>query len=83
MNPFKLTKYEKKIEREIERGEWKSVSREEFKRISDLFKRARKDAVISLRLNGEDLAAFKKKAKGLGIPYQSLIAEIIHYHATH
>ena len=36
-----------------------------------------------LRLNSQDLAAFKKKAKAAGIPYQSLISEIIHYHATH
>ena len=83
MNPFKLSRYEKKIEAELLRGEWKPVSPEEFKRMKDLFARARKDAVISLRLNSQDLAAFKKKAKAAGIPYQRLISEIIHYHATH
>ena len=83
MKAIKLTKFERQIERELERGEWKPVGREEFERIKDLFARARKDAVISIRLNSQDLAAFKKKAKAAGIPYQSLIAEIIHYHATH
>lgn len=83
MNPFKLNREEKKIEAEVMRGEWKSVDPERFKRISAAIARARKDAVISLRLNSEDLAAFKKKAKAAGVPYQSLIAEIIHYHATH
>lgn len=83
MNPFKLNREEKKIEAEVLRGEWKSVNPEKFKRISDALARARKDAVISLRLNSEDLAAFKKKAKAAGVPYQSLISEIIHYHATH
>lgn len=83
MNPFKLNRAEKKIEAEVLRGEWKSVDPERFKRISVAIARARKDAVISLRLNSEDLAAFKKKAKAAGVPYQSLIAELIHYHATH
>lgn len=83
MNRFKLNREEKQIEAELMRGEWKSVDPERFRRISEAIARARKDAVISLRLNSQDLAAFKKKAKAAGVPYQSLIAEIIHYHATH
>lgn len=83
MNPIKLTKAESSIERELERGEWRSMGPEEVKRVADLFARARKDTVISLRLNSKDLAAFKKKAKAAGIPYQTLIAEIIHFHAVH
>ena len=82
MNPFKLTRAEKRIEAQSLRGEWKSVGPEEVKRFADLFARARKDAVISIRLNSKDLAAFKKKAKAAGIPYQTLIAEIIHFHAV-
>ena len=83
MNPFKLSRSEKKLEAELLRGEWRSMGPEAVKEIADLFARARKDSVISLRLNSQDLAAFKKKAKAAGIPYQRLISEIIHYHATH
>lgn len=63
MNPFKLNREEKRIEAEVMRGEWKSVDPERFKRISEALARARKDAVISLRLNSEDLAAFKKRQR--------------------
>ena len=82
-DPFKLTKYEKSIEDALVRGEYRPVSPEKFRAIAEAWKRARKNTVISLRLNRDDLAAFKKKAEAAGVPYQSMISELIHYHATH
>ncbi|MBI2385848.1 MAG: hypothetical protein HYV14_07530 [Elusimicrobia bacterium] len=81
MKPVKLSKYERQLEREIERGEWKPVSREEFDSFVALLKRARKDVAISLRLNSNDLARIKDKAKAQGVPYQRLISELIHHYA--
>jgi predicted DNA binding CopG/RHH family protein len=82
-DPFKLTKYEKSIEDALMRGEYKPVSSEKFRAIAEAWKRARKNTVISLRLNRDDLAAFKKKAEAAGVPYQSMISELIHHYVTH
>lgn len=82
MNKFKLTRAEKAVEAAVLRGEYRDVSPEKFQAIAAAFTRARKDAVISIRLNSNDLAGIKKKAKERGIPYQTFIAEIIHHYAT-
>lgn len=82
MNKFKLTREERAIEAAVLRGEYRDVSPEKFKAIADALGRARKDAVISIRLNSSDLAGIKKKAKARGIPYQTFIAELIHYYAN-
>ncbi|ADJ29706.1 hypothetical protein [Nitrosococcus watsonii] len=38
----------------------------------------RKDARINIRLSSKDLRALQKKALSEGIPYQTLIASILH-----
>ncbi len=81
MNPFKLNREERAIEAAIARGEYKPVSRAEFNSFVALFKRARKNVVISLRLNNNDLALIKRKAIAQGVPYQRLISELIHHYA--
>lgn len=37
---------------------------------------------ITLRLNMADLAAIKRKAQETGIPYQTLIASVVHQYAA-
>lgn len=81
MKRFKLTREEKAIEAAIERGEYRPATPEEFAEIAQALERHKKDAVISIRLNSQDLAGIKKKATKIGIPYQTLISEIIHHHA--
>lgn len=83
MDPFKLTREEREIEEASLSGEYIPASPEKFRAIAEALKRAQKDTVISIRLNSQDLAAFKKKAEAAGVPYQSLISELIHHHATH
>lgn len=82
MNRSKLTKWERKLEDEVLRGEWKPVSDTEFKRIAKIIKRGRKDKVLCIRINGEDLAGLKRKAKKLGVPYQSMVSELLHQYAA-
>jgi len=82
MKTFKLTKYEQRIEDAIGRGEYVPVSAAEDKRIREAIAAYRKDAVISLRINSQDLAALKAKAKKFGVPYQTYITSILH-HAVH
>lgn len=73
-----LTKEEKKLEAEIERGEWKPVSKEEFERIKAIVNANKKDTVLNMRINSQDLKKIKAKAKKLGIPYQKMIGEFLH-----
>lgn len=40
--------------------------------------RRKKDAVLHIRINGEDLELIKRRAKGLGVPYQTFVAECLH-----
>ena len=75
---MKLTAEERRIESEIERGEWAPAAPEEQEKTLKWLARYRKDAVLSIRVNSQDLAAIKKKAKRAGVPYQKFISEIIH-----
>lgn len=58
------------------------MPREEFERMAAAIARRRKDAILHIRVNSEDLAVIKRKAKKLGVPYQTLVSEIIHYYAA-
>jgi len=40
--------------------------------------RRKKDAVLNIRVNHEDLHEIKGKAKKLGVRYQSFISELLH-----
>jgi predicted DNA binding CopG/RHH family protein len=82
MKKMKLTSYEKRIERAIERGEYVSIPQAHFEAIAHAVARRRKEAVLSLRINQQDLESLKQKAKHFGVPYQSFIAEILHRHAA-
>jgi predicted DNA binding CopG/RHH family protein len=82
MNKVKLTKSEKRIENALVRGEYKPTSDTEFSRIADAIKRRRKDAVLNIRINSEDLKSIKQKAAKLGVPYQTFISETLHHLAA-
>ena len=83
---MKLTKEERDIENALLRGEYVDVSPERFKEISDAIARSisrrKKEAVLNIRINKDDLANIKKKAKRYGVPYQTFISEILHRHAA-
>jgi predicted DNA binding CopG/RHH family protein len=86
MRRMKLTPYEKRLEAEIGRGEWVPVSKELSDQIGAAIARKieelRKDAVLSLRINSNDLKLLKQKAAKYGIKYQTFIAEHLHRIAT-
>jgi hypothetical protein len=79
---YKLTKEERAIDRSIARGEYVPVSPAESKEIAEAIARRRKAAVLSIRINQQDLDNLKRKAKQYKVPYQSFIAEILHRHAA-
>ena len=82
MKRFKLTKEEKAINDALNRGEYRPVSPEKFKRIAAMIEAKRKDAVLNIRINSQDLNNLKQKAKNLGVPYQTFIAELLHQYAS-
>jgi len=78
MRTPKLTIQERQIEKELLAGTYEPVSDSEFKSIADAICKRKKDAVLNIRVNRQDLDNIKKKAKKLGVRYQTFISEVIH-----
>ena len=82
----KLSAEEKRMEAEIERGEWAPVSGKELRKLgaemTESAKAQSKEARVNLRLNHEDVEKIRQKAKQEGIPYQTLIGSVLHKYAT-
>ena len=82
MKKIRLTPEEKEIESAMLRGEYRPVSEEKFQAIAAALARRKKDAVLNIRVNRQDLDGLKMKAKSLGVPYQTLISELLHQFAA-
>ena len=81
----KLEKEESTLLAEVERGEWKGVGRssqvrKKYQRYAEAtFK---KDRRVNIRLSSKDLDAIQKRAVEEGIPYQTLIASLLHKYVS-
>ena len=85
MKNIELDKEEKELLESIENGEWKTI--EDFeKRKSDYIRYAKntsaKNKRINIRLSEKDLLNLKAKSLEEGLPYQTLIASIIHKYVS-
>ncbi|MFH1458997.1 MAG: hypothetical protein ABIG64_01305 [Candidatus Omnitrophota bacterium] len=78
MRKAKLTQNEKEIENALLQGEYINIDKNEFKIIAQAITSRKKDAVLNVRMNQEDLKLLKKKAQQLGIKYQTFISELLH-----
>ena len=74
---MKLTRYEKKIERDLISGVYVQGSKEETERIRAAIEAYRKNAILHIRINEGVLRKLKEKAKKLGVKYQTFIAEVL------
>jgi predicted DNA binding CopG/RHH family protein len=74
----KLNRQEREIENALVRGEYVNVSEAEFATLAQAIVRRRKDAVLNIRVNSDDLKSIKRKAKRLGVKYQTFISELLH-----
>lgn len=77
----KLDQEEKELLSSFEAGEWKSVANrpEEIERYRGYARSTfRKDRRINIRISSKDLEGIQKRALVEGIPYQTLIASILH-----
>lgn len=82
MTKSRLSREEKELENALVRGEFRPVSLKEFGYIAQAVRQKKKDAVLNIRVNSEDLKRLKQKSKRFGIPYQTFISEILHRFAA-
>ena len=78
MRKIKLTKEEQKIEDELVKGSYFDVNKSEFNNIAESIASRKRNAVLNIRVNLDDIKNIKNFAKKFGIGYQTLIAELIH-----
>lgn len=78
MKRIKLTRQEKAIEKALLNGEYTDVPKKEMDAIIEAIAARKKDAVLNIRINSQDLQNIKRKAKKLGVKYQTFISEVLH-----
>lgn len=72
---------ERTLAESIERGEWRTVRGVKGERQRyQAYARAtfKKDRRVNIRISAKDLEALQKRALEEGIPYQTLIASLLH-----
>jgi len=87
VNPFKakLNKEERQMLGDLERGEFKSVPNleKEKKRIQAIARASlKKNKRVNIRLAENDIYSIRNLAMEEGIPYQTLMASILHKYAS-
>jgi len=83
MRTNKLSFPEQAIENALLEDKYIDVSKKELQEISQALSRRKKNAVLNIRINSQDLEQLKQKAKKLGIRYQTFVSEILHKVALH
>ena len=78
MKKIKLTKEEKEIEESLVKGELIPIKGKQLKMIEKSLEYRKKDVTMTIRVNSEDIKKIKKKAKKMGVKYQTYISEVLH-----
>ena len=82
---MKIDAGEKELLESVEQGEWKSAGggKRERARFSRYAKATfKKDRRLNIRLSSKDLEAIQERALPEGLPYQTLIASLLHKYAS-
>ena len=77
----------------VERGEWRStgdlsrasvsgLARERIRYAQQAAATFKKDRRVNIRISSRDLDAIQKRALEEGLPYQTLMASVLHKYAT-
>lgn len=85
MTELKLDKDELELLASYEQDEWKSAkSVKEQTEKYRAYARAtfKKDKRVNIRISSKDLASLQKRAIREGVPYQTLIASVLHKYAS-
>lgn len=78
-------KEEKELSDSVERAEWRSLGNhaKDMLRFRQAARETlRKDARINIRLTRQDFFGLKSRAVKEGMPYQTLVASVIHKYLT-
>lgn len=78
-------KYEDDIERSFEAGEWKPVKnlKKEMARYrATATETLLKNKRVNIRISAMDLEGLQAKAAGEGLPYQTLMASVLHKYVS-
>lgn len=78
MREIKLSKNEREIENALLKGEYIDINNNEFRNIANAIASRKKDSVLNIRINSDDLKRIKHKAHNFGIKYQTFISELLH-----
>ena len=81
MKKMYLDDEERDLVESIERGEWESVRnlQAEIKKHQEYARNTlRKDKRVNIRISARDLEALQTRAVEDGIPYQTLMASVLH-----
>ena len=85
MKKYQLDKEENEILDAIEEGNWELVKprRAELSRYAEIARNTfRKDQRMNIRISKADMDRIKTRAAEEGLPYQTLVASIIHKFAS-
>jgi len=74
----KLTRQEREIEEALIKGEYVNVDKLDLAQVAQAVAHRKRDAVLNLRVNRDDLEVIKQKARKLGVRYQPFLSELIH-----
>jgi predicted DNA binding CopG/RHH family protein len=82
---MKLDAEERDLLESVEKEEWKSITDAET--MADQYQAYakatfRKDKRINIRISGRDLIKLQQRALAEGLPYQTLIASILHKYVS-
>ena len=78
---MKLQKEEKELLDSVENDEWKTIPdfQKETKRYQDYAKATfKKDKRVNIRISERDLIKIQQRALQEGLPYQTLMASVLH-----
>ena len=69
---------EQLIENELVKGNYFNVSKSEFEDIAESVASKKRNAILNISVNKDDIERIKRLAKRFGVGYQTLISELIH-----
>jgi predicted DNA binding CopG/RHH family protein len=81
----RLDRNERKVLRSVERGEWRSAASDKaaLKRYVQAARRTlKKNRRVNIRISQGDLEDLQVRAFEEGLPYQTLIASVLHKYVT-
>jgi len=78
MKKMKLSKEEKRIEKDLLVGKYRKVTSKLLDEVKNALTNRKKDYVMTIRLSSADIGKIKRKANRLGVKYQTFISEILH-----